>query len=512
MTETVQEPEIAQVIDQSQDGSLDRAEDNNRMDGVDNGGQPVEEETESDPVTEEQAEEEEEEEYEDDEEEKPREEPSYTAPTREVPKDFANRVATKITAINERELDEEIASTRVSSLLYQNLNHPDVIPFFTETIDVLLQEEHTQKYAATAWTSLIWHEDVHPEYRTFVKAVLERIIEGHIAADLPNYEHEESGKEFSAYAYTMGESIIQMMRANSDWYTIITDIYGTIIRTEMNLDLERGKAESKKKKRLIRTKEKETGYVNPKKLFDDIIDYISERGELRSDTLEQKNPNEYILILADRMRSTRRYIIQDIMNRHALDRKKTLEIELRERQASAEEVISAGNPFKHGLYLFWLEKRYNFKYLAVEKVRITLQIVAIFMGLGAVGLGFLGIGPIGLLEGMMVGGFMTVYSQLFCSRAVFAPFYPKDVTVELEKDVGAYTPTFRKMSLEQMNSFMSRQLKEPENGLLLHLIPEYVKYIFAVMPDRNEILMTKENVNEFMERLEVNLSKLQRAS
>jgi len=58
---------------------------------------------------------------------------------------------------------------------------------------------------------------------------------------------------------------------------------------------------------------------------------------------------------------------------------------------------------------------------------------------------------------------------------------------------------------------MNRQLKEAENGLLLHLIPEYVKYIFAVMPDRTEILMTKENVNEFMERLEINLSKLQRS-
>ena len=437
---------------------------------------------------------------------------TVTAPSRDVPRDFANRVATKVTAINERELDDEIASSRVASLLYQNLNHPDVLPYFAETIDVLLQDEHTQKYAATAWTSLFWHEDVHPEYRKFITNIINRMILGHIKAELPNFDHEESGKEFSAYAYTLGESFIQMMRLNSDLYSILTEIYGAIIRSEMNRDLEQGKEDSKKKKRRMRAKEKDTEIVNPKKMFDDIIDYISERGELRSDTLEQKNPNEFILILADRMRSTRRYIIQDIMNRHALERKKSLEIELRERQASAEEVITANDPFKHGLYLFWLEKRYNFKYLAVEKVRITLQIAAIFLGLGAVGIGFLGIGPIGLLEGMMVGGLMVVYSQVFCSRSVFAPFYPKDVTVELEKDVGAYTPTFRKMSLEQMNSFMNRQLKESDNSLLLHLVPEYVKYIFAVMPDRNEILMSKENVNEFMERLEISLSKLQRAA
>jgi hypothetical protein len=93
---------------------------------------------------------------------------------------------------------------------------------------------------------------------------------------------------------------------------------------------------------------------------------------------------------------------------------------------------------------------------------------------------------------------------------VFSPFYPKDVTAELEKDVGAFTPTFRKMSLDQINAFMTKQIKEPENTLLLHLLPEYVKYIFAVMPDRNDILLSRDNINEFMERIEINLAKFQR--
>ena len=70
---------------------------------------------------------------------------------------------------------------------------------------------------------------------------------------------------------------------------------------------------------------------------------------------------------------------------------------------------------------------------------------------------------------------------------------------------------FTQRGAEQMNSFMLKQIKEPENSLLLHLLPEYVRYIFAVMPDRTEILMTKENINELMERLEVNLSKYQRS-
>ncbi|NQU65104.1 MAG: hypothetical protein HQ517_12605 [SAR324 cluster bacterium] len=132
------------------------------------------------------------------------------------------------------------------------------------------------------------------------------------------------------------------------------------------------------------------------------------------------------------------------------------------------------------------------------------------MGLGAIGAGFLGLGAIGLWEGVAVGVIMFAYGQLFCSRIVFSQFYPKDVTAELEKDVGSYTPTFRKMSLNQMNAFMTKQIKEPDNVLLLHLLPEYVRYIFAVMPDRNDILLSRDNINEFMERMEINLAKFQR--
>jgi hypothetical protein len=428
-----------------------------------------------------------------------------------IPKDFAQRLAAKITSINERELDDDLASSQVAKIVYQNMNSPEMYPYFMETIEALLKSEDDQRFAATTWTALLWHEDEHPEYRPFLEKVLERAVTGHIKADLPAHNDENIEGEFSAYAYHLGESFIQMMKLNSDLYNVLTDIYSHIIRHEMHSDLKRKKGESEKK-RLISGKKKdpELEIVNPKKLYDDIVDYISQRGTFRSDTLNQKNPNEYIIILADRMRSTRRYVIQDIMNRFALEKKKQLEKELREREASAEEVITAVGPFKHGLYLFWLEKRYNFKYLAVEKVRITLQILAIFMGLGAVGVGFLELAPITLLEGMMIGVMMVGYSKLFCSRYVFNPFYPKDVTVELEKDVGAYTPVFRKMSLQQMSSFMVKQIKEPDNGLLLHLLPEYVRYIFAVMPDRNEILMTKENINELMERVEVNLSKFQR--
>ena len=287
-------------------------------------------------------------------------------------------------------------------------------------------------------------------------------------------------------------------------------MFGYLIRHEMARDLDKKSGELKKKGISGRKKQKEEKIATTKKLYDDVVDYCSHRGEFRSDTLNQKNPNEYILILADRMRSTRRYIIQDIMNKHALEKKKLLEKELREREASAEEVISAARPFSKGLFLYWVEKRYNFKYLAVEKVRITLQIIAISLGMGAIGTGFLGLSPLTLFEGIFTGLLMFLFAKIICSRYFFSSYFPMDVTAELESEVGTFTPVFRKLSLQQINLFFSKQIKNPANAMLLHLLPEYVKYVFAVMPDRNDILLSKEEINEFMERMEVNLTKQQR--
>ncbi|MDH5560968.1 MAG: hypothetical protein OEY59_08975 [Deltaproteobacteria bacterium] len=430
--------------------------------------------------------------------------------TQQLPPDFVLRLATKITIINEREMDEHIATGKVASIIYQNLNDPEKYSIFLEVVELLLEKEETQKIAATTWVSLLWHDEEFPEYKVFVDDMLDRIIDGHRSADRPQHEEEVSKKQFSAYAYSLGEVFIQMMKLNSDLYEVLTEIFTYLIRTEMNLDLYKKQDEHKRKKISGRKKQEEKKVTNTKKLYDDIVDYISQRGDFRSDTLNQKNPNEFIMVLADRMRSTRRYVIQDIMNRYALDKKKQLEKELRAREAGAEEVITCSMPFSHGLYLYWVEKRYNFKYLAVEKVRITLQVIGFFMGIFSVGVAYLNLADISLLESLLVGVLMFVFSKLVCSRHFFVPFYPKDVTTELEQDVSAFTPVFRKMSLPQMNSFLNKQLKIPDNVMLMHLMPEYIKYIFAVMPERNNILLTKEDIGEFMEKLEVNIGRIQR--
>ncbi|OGG94611.1 MAG: hypothetical protein A2508_08300 [Candidatus Lambdaproteobacteria bacterium RIFOXYD12_FULL_49_8] len=432
---------------------------------------------------------------------------------RAVPRDFSMRVATRITAINEREMDESIASGRVTELVFRNLKDADMHMHYLDMVNLLLSDPDTSKYAATTWAGLIWHEEEHSEYREMLQSLIKTYVDAHLVNARESKEHEDTGKYFSAFATHMGEVFIQMMRISADLYDLVTDIYTSVIKMEMTRDLgKKDEDERKGKKGTSPKKKEEKRNFNPKKLYDDIIDFVSARGDFKSDNLNQKNPNEFIIVLADRMRSTRRYVIQDIMNRHALDKKKQLEKELREREAGAEEVITSAAPFNMGLYYYWVEKRYNFKYLAVEKVRITLQVLGFLMGLIAVGTSYLQLMPLDLPDALLISVMMIGWSKLFCSKFFFIAFYPKDVTAKLEEEVGLFTPVFRKMSKSQMNSFINRQVHHGENNLLLHLMPEYFKYIFAVMPDRNNLLMSKDELNEVLERLEVSIAKYQRGS
>lgn len=429
-----------------------------------------------------------------------------------VPRDFARRVSSKIISINALEPDETEASNKTASLVYRNMGEGKLYAQFIELIEIFLSEEEHQKLGGTTWVSMLWQEEEHPEYIEFLKEVLRQTIEWHIYGEKPQIIEESSGKPFSAYAFTLGESFIQMMKLNSDLYDFITIILGDIIHIEMEREHAKSKEKEKEKKRKISGKKPnpEKSIVNVKKLYDDVIDYVSQRGEFRTDTLNQKNPNEFILVLADRMRSTRRYIIQDIMNRFALERKKQLERDLKEKEATAEEIIIVSKPFIHGLNLYWVEKRYNFKYLAVEKVRIATQVFGMLLGVIAIAIGYVEVLNLSMIESLIAGGMMFGVSKTICSRKMFDKFYPVDVTEDLEKNVSLFTPVVRKMSQGQLYSFFHMQIRNENNAPLLHLLPEYVRYIFSVMTDRKNLIITRDETSEMMDHLELKVSRIQR--
>ena len=435
-----------------------------------------------------------------------------------LPKDFAGRVATKIVVTNESEPDSAVAAKKVAALVHRNLNTKALQSKFVSVIGTLLGNKNTSKYAASTLIALLWYIDEHPEYKKVIERFVDHVFKGHLTQDKPPWKRDkpswkssEKGGIFSYYAFLIGEIFIKMVELDSNLYEHLTTIFRMIIEKEMAFNLEREEErENIQKGKISKRKKPRINIVTTKKLYDDIVNYIAFRGEFKSDNLNQKNPNEHVAELATKMRSTRQHIIQNIMNRHALDKKKKLERELKEREARAEEIINIEEPFNYGLYLYWVEKRYNFDYLAIEKIRITLEVIGMVAGVIMIGLGILNIGTITVLEGGIVCLMMMLFSRFICSRQFFAPFYPKDVAEELEQSVSVFTPVFRKMSQTQITSFMGKQVKSTVNSHLLHLMLEYVKYIFAVIPESSELLMNTDEVDECIEQLELTIVKFQR--
>jgi len=86
------------------------------------------------------------------------------------------------------------------------------------------------------------------------------------------------------------------------------------------------------------------------------------------------------------------------------------------------------------------------------------------------------------------------------------------VSKDLEVVLGTVTPTLRKMSKEQMDAFMIRQIKDPANLSLLPILPEFFKYIFAVMPDRKNAILTAEEMKELLENIELDIARVIRTA
>ena len=435
-----------------------------------------------------------------------------TGGTRNVPDDFPRRVATKIVTTTERERDPDVALHKVADLLHRNLAADDRVQYFPDTIDELLLDDEAKRYAALSYVSLAYDSESNAKNRKFIFRVLDFLIESHINITKPEYVLEDNRRaRFSYYARHLGEVFIKMIDLNSDLYEVISIIFSEIIRKEMAIE-QAQKSEGHDSPGRRWSVQTEQGPKAVKKLFDEVVDYIHARGDFRSDSLNQQNPNEFMAILADRMRGTRRYVIQDIINRQALAKKKELEKELSERLANAEDIILAKDAFKRALNLFWTEKLYNFKYLSVEKVRVTIQVMGIVLGILYFLIGYLGVFGMYWWEGVVIAIVMYSFSRFLCSRKSFKRFFPDDVSKELEVVVGSFTPTLRRMSKEQMDAFLVRQVRDSGNLDLLPILPEFVKYLFAVMPERKSAIVTLDELADVMENIELDIARTIRAS
>ena len=78
--------------------------------------------------------------------------------------------------------------------------------------------------------------------------------------------------------------------------------------------------------------------------------------------------------------------------------------------------------------------------------------------------------------------------------------------------VGSFTPTLRKMSLEQLDIFLVRQVRNQANLKIVTILPEFIKYVFAVMPDRRNVVVQREELNDCLQNVEVEIARLIRTA
>ena len=60
---------------------------------------------------------------------------------------------------------------------------------------------------------------------------------------------------------------------------------------------------------------------------------------------------------------------------------------------------------------------------------------------------------------------------------------------------------------EQLEQFVVRQIKVDRNQNFLSMVPEYVKYLYAIMPARKNMVITVDELSELVENSEIEVAK-----
>jgi len=419
----------------------------------------------------------------------------------ENPENLAGQIARDVMVIFQKQLDQEMAARESSSYILKiaGSSKEKVSQFFDATEMWIDSGVTADKFAALSWMGLVSQGSENQDFEKFLRMMIEVILDGYYNLEKPDIEFKE--KSYSSYASIIGNTFIRMVDLNPANESIASEIYSILVHDEMVMEGESQAHEEEKGHSIIPT--------DMQKLYDEMIDYLADRSLFKADPMsgDEGNPNEHIEILCERLRSARRYVMQEVINERALEKKKKMEMELENQLASAEEIVMVSPHFTQGVAFFVQEKRYNFKYLAIEKIRITLQLLGSIIGAIYFLLGYLDIWGVQWLDGLVVCLLMLAFVRLIASRKQFHFFYPKDVSKELEERCTAFLNVMRNMSQEQLENFIIRQIKLEENQKYLSMVPEFMKYLYAIMPDRKSMMITVDELSELVENSEIEVAK-----
>ena len=413
---------------------------------------------------------------------------------------LAAEIARDVMVIFQKQMDPEAAAVDSSAYIWKNAGTPDKVSFFIDATQMWHESRsNIDKFAALSWNGLLNQSVNNEDYDTFVRMMITAMLKGFYSLEKPDIEYKN--KRYSTYTTIIGNTFIRMIELNPASEANASELFSILVHTEMDLEAESQAAEDKTGSSLIPTDMQE--------LFDEVIEYLSDRGKFKSDPMtgEEENPNEHIEVLCERLRTTRRYVMQEVINERALDKRKKLEMELENQLASAEEIVMVSPQFTDGIAFFVQEKRYNFKYLAVEKIRMTLQLLGSITGAIYFLLGFMDVWGVHWIDGIVVCLVMLVFVRIAASRKQFQFFYPTDISKELEECSTAFLNVMRNMSQEQLEQFLVRQIKLERNQKYLSMVPEFMKYLYAIMPDRKSMMISVDELSELVENSEIAVAK-----
>ncbi|MDG1487326.1 MAG: hypothetical protein P8R40_03990 [SAR324 cluster bacterium] len=418
----------------------------------------------------------------------------------EIPENFAGQIARDVMVLFQKQMDPEVAAVEASSYLWKNAGTPEKVSYFVDATELWLESGTSgDKFAALSWNGLVTQSVNNQDYDTFLRMMIVAILDGYYSLQKPDIEYKE--KRYSTYTSIIANTFIRMVELNPASEAGASEIFTILVHSEMDLEARSAAEEDETGSSTIPT--------DMQKLFDEMIDYLHDRGMFKSNPMagEEANPNEHIEVLCERLRGTRRYVMQEVINERALEKRKKLEMELENQLASAEEIVMVAPQFTEGMAFFVQEKRYNFKYLAVEKIRMTLQLLGSITGAVYFLLGFMGVWGVHWIDGMVVCLVMLVFVRIVASRKQFQFFYPTDISKELEDCSTAFLNVMRNMSHEQLEQFLVRQIKLERNQKYLGMVPEFMKYLYAIMPDRKSMVITVDELSELVENSEIEVAK-----
>ncbi len=418
----------------------------------------------------------------------------------EIPENFAGQIARDVMVLFQKQMDPEVAAVEASSYLWKNAGTPEKVSYFVDATELWLESGTSgDKFAALSWNGLVTQSVNNQDYDTFLRMMIVAILDGYYSLQKPDIDYKE--KRFSTYTSIIANTFIRMVELNPASEAGASEIFTILVHSEMDLEARSAAEEDETGSSTIPT--------DMQKLFDEMIDYLADRGMFKSNPMagEEANPNEHIEVLCERLRGTRRYVLQEVINERALEKRKKLEMELENQLASAEEIVMVAPQFTEGMAFFVQEKRYNFKYLAVEKIRMTLQLLGSITGAVYFLLGFMGVWGVHWIDGMVVCLVMLIFVRIVASRKQFQFFYPIDISKELEDCSTAFLNVMRNMSQEQLEQFLVRQIKLERNQKYLGMVPEFMKYLYAIMPDRKSMVITVDELSELVENSEIEVAK-----